>query len=116
MSFEDKAIDADVSNHYGPRSTGGGKGVIRTAGHKSEFTVDMSSEAPLHDKVVVQPGSLFVDAFSFNGGQQAGVFIGADAISTLVAGDAVSGDVTYTGTAGRVVFTVAHYDIEGARA
>lgn len=38
--FEDSA-GIGVSNHYGPRKTGGEEGVLKTAGRKNEYVVEL---------------------------------------------------------------------------
>lgn len=43
MSYENSA-GLNVSNHYGPRVTGGGQGVIKTEGYTNQYVVDGASQ------------------------------------------------------------------------
>ncbi len=65
MSFESNT-GLNVNNHYGPRPTGNGVGVIKTEGAYNELSVDVTGEMlnnTFRPTVVIPAGSLIVEAF-----------------------------------------------------
>ena len=56
----------NVNNHYGPRVTGNGIGVIKTEGAYNELSVDITGDMlnnTFRPEVVIPAGSLVVEAF-----------------------------------------------------
>ena len=54
-------VVSNVSNNYGPRSTGGGKGNIRTAGSMNEAVINFDASGPSHLNHQVPAGAVVVD-------------------------------------------------------
>lgn len=107
-----------VSNQYGPRLSGGGKGVVRTAGGENEAVVNFTATGPLYDQYVIPAGSLVTDVRGYNlTGTIATATVGALSVALADDGDdttwvpiVTAGDLAVTGpTAGYVVVKYRHY-------
>lgn len=57
----------NVKNHYGARETGRGAGVLRTAGHSTELSIELSGELvgdeTFVEEFVIPAGSLILNAY-----------------------------------------------------
>lgn len=117
MSFELMSV-RNVSNHFGPRVTGGEQGHFPTAGTIREATVDFSSTGPLVDELWIPEGSVVVAIDTY--GDQTGITLktvdseGADVVADVLvaaAGSAISGKLVAGGQAagkGQVVVRYSH--------
>ena len=67
MSFESNT-GLGVNNHYGPRSTGEGAGVVGTVGREVELSIDLTEDvitngAPLLSTVEIPAGAIIEKAY-----------------------------------------------------
>lgn len=113
MSYEDSA-GLNVNNHYGPRVTGGTRGVFKTEGYQYEFVWNLE-DAGLPFAFPVPPGGCEVtqvDIF-FDEGTTTAVSIGGVAVFAATAAAPVAiaanntGVLAQTGATGGLI--VIHY-------
>lgn len=104
-------VTSVVSNHYGPRDTGGEQGQTRHAGAEKESTVNFTGEGPLYDTQSIPVGAVITEVLGLGlTGAIATATVGAVDISGAngaVANYVVistAGDLAVTGpTAGKVL-------------
>lgn len=66
MAYEDSA-GLGVHNHYGPRTTGGGEGVIKTVGKSNDYAVELPSAGLDADGIPkAASGDVYVTAIDLN--------------------------------------------------
>lgn len=111
-------VTSNVSNHYGPRTSGGEQGVVRTAGGENEAVVNFDADGPIYDTQVIPAGSVVTDVRGYGlTGAIATATVGSTDISAADDGDdttwvtiATAGALAVTGpTAGQVVVKYRHY-------
>lgn len=105
-------LTGNVSNHFGPRTSGGVKGAVRTAGVEREAVVSFNGTGPLHRKIVIPAGSVVTDVRGYGlTGTVSAATVGATTIAAADDSDdltwvtiATAGELVITGpTAGKVV-------------
>lgn len=120
MAFE-KTSGLNVSNWYGPRTSGGTEGVQKTAGYRNEYCVDLPQSGGLFN-LFPRGDGVYVNGFdtTFATGTLTALTIGA--VNVFTATDAApvrllqtnNGLVVQTGlTAGRLV--IFYKNISGQR-
>ena len=102
---------SNVSNHYGPRSTGGESGTVGTKGAYKEAVVNFDATGPIYDVVTIPTGAtvMEVDASQATGAVVKAT-VGAIDISAAVGTQITYVDITLGGalvvtgpTAGTVI-------------
>ena len=62
----DNNVLQDVSNHYGPRFTGGEQGRVKTEGAEHQSAFDFNGDGPLFDEQFVPANAIVTDVRGYN--------------------------------------------------
>lgn len=113
MSFEDSA-GINVSNHYGPRSTGGTEGVVKTEGTRNEFTLDVEGDG-LDFGFPTVDGTAYVTIIDFSQSNGTTFTIGGvdvtlgSAVAPIEIPDGNTGVIVTDATTGKIVVEFKKY-------